>query len=325
VGVAGGADTNNISVVDKADPPRAKYRPSLTINGLVAVFFGLFGGIALAFIFEHLDDTIKQPEDVERVLGISVLGIIPFIREGKERKSRTGLAMGTIDDPRSAFAEAYRSVRTALQFSTADGAPKVIMVTSSSAGEGKSTTALSLAIHFAQANKKVLLVDADLRNPSLHRTLALENSTGLTNVLAGEAKPFEVTKLTTLPQLFFMATGPLPPNPAELLSGAKMISLVTLAAEKFDHVVIDGPPVLGLADALVLGHLAEGTILVVSAGDTRRGFAQGAIKRLRSAHTRILGCVLTKLDANSSSYGYHQNYYYYYNQDAVASGKKLAS
>lgn len=326
VSVAGGADTNNISVVDKADIPRHKYKPNLFINTLIAMFFGLFGGVGLAFFFEHLDDTIKQPEDMEKLLGISTLGVIPEIKEGKERgKNGTDLAMTTIDDPRSAFAEAYRSVRTALQFSTAEGAPKVLMVTSSSAGEGKSTTALSLAIHFAQTGKRVLLVDADLRNPSLHRTLELENTTGLTNVLAGEAKPFEVTKPTSVPHLFFMPTGPLPPNPAELLAGAKMLSLANLAAEKFDHVIVDGPPVLGLADALVLGNLAEGTILVVAAGDTRRGHAQGAIKRLRSAHTRLLGGVLTKLDSRSNSYGYHQSYYYYYNRDAVASDKQLAS
>lgn len=326
VGVAGGADTNNVSVVDKAEVPNRKFKPSLRFNALIAALIGLFGGIGLAFLFEHLDDTIKQPEDLERLLGIATLGVIPLIRGGgKDRdKDSAGLALSAIEDPRSAFAEAYRSVRTALQFSTADGAPRVLMLTSTSAGEGKSTSALSLGIHFAQAGKRVLLVDADLRNPSLHRTLEIENTQGLTNVLAGEAQAYAVTKPTTVSNLFIMPTGPLPPNPAELLSGAKMLALINLAAEKFDHVIIDGPPVLGLADALVLGNLAEATILVVEAGITRRGFAQNAIKRLRSSHTRLLGGILVKVDARGNAYGYHQNYYYY-NRDAEVSANRLTA
>ncbi|MBZ0096383.1 MAG: polysaccharide biosynthesis tyrosine autokinase [Sulfuricella sp.] len=326
VGVAGGADTNNVSVVDKAEVPNRKFKPSLSTNALIAALLGLFGGIGLAFLFEHLDDTIKQPEDIERLLGIATLGVIPLIRGGgKDRdKDSAGLALSAIEDPRSAFAEAYRSVRTALQFSTADGAPRVLMLTSTSAGEGKSTSALSLGIHFAQAGKRVLLVDADLRNPSLHRTLEIENTQGLTNVLAGEAQAYAVTKPTTVSNLFIMPTGPLPPNPAELLSGAKMLALINLAAEKFDHVIIDGPPVLGLADALVLGNLAEATILVVEAGITRRGFAQNAIKRLRSSHTRLLGGILVKVDARGNAYGYHQNYYYY-NRDAEVSANRLTA
>lgn len=326
VGVAGGADTNNVSVVDKAEVPNHKFKPSLRFNALIAALIGLFGGIGLAFLFEHLDDTIKQPEDLERLLGIATLGVIPLILGGgKDRdKDSAGLALSAIEDPRSAFAEAYRSVRTALQFSTADGAPRVLMLTSTSAGEGKSTSALSLGIHFAQAGKRVLLVDADLRNPSLHRTLEIENTQGLTNVLAGEAQAYAVTKPTTVSNLFIMPSGPLPPNPAELLSGAKMLALINLAAEKFDHVIIDGPPVLGLADALVLGNLAEATILVVEAGITRRGFAQNAIKRLRSSHTRLLGGILVKVDARGNAYGYHQNYYYY-NRDAEVSANRLTA
>jgi capsular exopolysaccharide synthesis family protein len=167
-------------------------------------------------------------------------------------------------------------------------------------------------------------VDADLCNPSLHRTLEIENTQGLTNVLAGEAQAYAVTKPTTVSNLFIMPTGPLPPNPAELLSGAKMLALINLAAEKFDHVIIDGPPVLGLADALVLGNLAESTILVVEAGITRRGFAQNAIKRLRSSHTRLLGGILVKVDARGNAYGYHQNYYYY-NRDAEVSANRLTA
>jgi len=177
--------------------------------------------------------------------------------------------------------------------------------------EGKSTTALSLAINVAQTGKRVLLIDADLRKPSLHRTLDMDNSRGLTNCLAGEAKAADVVQPTSVAGLFVILTGPLPPNPVELLSGSRMLSLLSLSTEKFSLVVVDGPPVLGLADALILGNMMEGTLLVVEAGSTRREHARGAVKRLVSSHTRLLGGILSKFDARVGSYGYHQGYYYY--------------
>ncbi len=309
IGVAGGVGLNNIAIVDRAEAPREPFKPRLALNLLIAAFLGLFGGVAFAFLFEHLDDTIKHGEDVERQLGLPLLGVIPFLRE--TTSGTNGLAFELIEEPRSSFAEAFRSLRTSLQFSTATGAPKVLMVTSSSVAEGKSTTALTLAVAFAQTGKNVLLIDADLRKASQHKTLGLTNERGLTNLLAGEAKAVDVTVATSVPLLYVMPSGPLPPNPAELLASANMASLLTLAAEKFDLVVVDGPPVLGLADAPLLGNLAEATLLVVEYGATRRGYAADAIKRLRSARTRLLGVVLTKAEANASGYGYHQNYYYY--------------
>ena len=262
----------------------------------------------MAFFLEHLDDTIKAPEQVESALQLTTLGVIPRVRGNQDGGA---LAFLAVDDPRCALAEAYRSVRTALQFVSADGLPGTILVTSSSMSEGKSTTALSLAINVAQTGKKVLLIDADLRKPSLHRTLGMDNSRGLTNCLTGDSKPVDVVQPTTVPKLFTILTGPLPPNPAELLAGPRMMSLLSMASEKFDLVMIDGPPVLGLADALILGNLVEGTLLVVAAGSTRVGNAQGAIKRLYHARTHLLGGVLTKYDARTGSYGYSQGYYAY--------------
>jgi len=312
VGVATAVEANNISVVDRAQKPEFPFKPNHRRNILLAMILGLFGGIGLAFLFEHLDDTIKHPEDVERQLGIPVLGVIPVQTKEQYRSFKgISLALLTQDQPRSAFAEAYRSTRTALQFSTSDGTPRTLLVTSALAGEGKSTTALSLAIQFAQSGKRVVIIDADLRNPSLHRGLSLENNQGLTNYLAGPAQPAEIAKPTTISNLFCIPTGPLPPNPAELLSSAKMVSLLSLAADKFDQVIIDGPPVLGLADALILGNLAGGTLIVVHAGNTRRGYVQNALKRLKQARTHLIGGVLTKLDLQSNAYGYYYSSYYY--------------
>jgi polysaccharide biosynthesis transport protein len=307
VGVAGGVGTNNISVVDKAEVPSGPHSPNPSRNLMIAIFLGLFGGIGLAFLFEHLDDTVKLAEEMEQQLGLPVLGVIPQTRVSSgEKLYKENL------DTRSHFAEAYRSLRTALQFSTAEGMPRVLMVTSTSMGEGKSTTALSLAMQIAQLGKKVLIIDGDLRKASLHSSLELPNNLGLTNHLAGDAKPVEITQATEVPGLFAITSGPLPPNPAELVSSTKMVSLLSLAAEKFDHVVIDGPPVLGLADAPLLGSIAEATVLVVEAGNTRRDFARGAIKRLRGTRTHLLGGVLTKMQARSHSYDYYSGHYYQY-------------
>ncbi len=311
VGVAAGVGTNNISVVDEAKVPARPYKPSLRQNALLALVLGLLGGVGLAFLFEHLDDSFRRPEELERLLDLPLLGVIP--KTPQEPGDDRAIALIGHDDPRSAFAEAYRSVRTALQFSTASGVPRLLTITSAMTGEGKSTTALSLAIQFAQAGKQTLLIEADLRKPSIHRTLRLDNQTGLTNYLAGgEAQPVEITRPTHIPNLFAIPSGPLPPNPAELLSSARMVELLALAAEKFDQVILDSPPLLGLADALIIGNLCEGTLLTIEMASTPRGYVQGAVKRLRGARVPLLGTILTKLEARAGAYGYYRSYYYYY-------------
>lgn len=327
VGVAAGIGTNNISVVDEAKVPGGPYKPNLRMNALLALVLGLLGGIGLAFLFEHLDDTFRRPEELEKLLGLPVLGVIPKTRQ--ERDDGRSIALVGHDDPRSAFAEAYRSVRTALQFSTASGVPRLLTVTSAMTGEGKTTTALSLAIQFAQAGKRTLLIEADLRKPSLHRALNLDNQVGLTNYLAGGgAQPVDIAKPTHIPNLFAIPSGPLPPNPAELLSSARMVELLSLAAGKFDQVILDSPPLLGLADAVITGNLCEGTLLTVEMGSTPRGYAQGALKRLRGGRVHVLGAILTKLEARAGAYGYYRSYYYYYHtgyygEAAAPDAKKL--
>jgi capsular exopolysaccharide synthesis family protein len=178
--------------------------------------------------------------------------------------------------------------------------------------EGKSTTALVLGEYYAQLGKRVLIVDCDLRNPSLHRSLGVENSQGLSNYLAGAVKPTDLIKPTQVPGLMYMPTGPLPPNPAELLMGSKMVSLLTVAAEKFDMLILDGPPIMGLADAPILANLAHGTLLVVQAGKTRVAVVKNSIKRLQAARAHIVGGLLTHFQTEHAGQGYGYGDYNYY-------------
>jgi polysaccharide biosynthesis transport protein len=322
VSVAGGVGTNNVFVVDKAQVPGGPYTPDMRRNLMIALLFGLMGGIALAFFFEHLDDTFKRAVEVEKQLNLAVLGIIP---ESMELREGLGALHAAIESPRSVIVESYRSVRTALQFSREGGAPKLLAVTSSEMGEGKTTSAVSIAIQFAQLGSRVLLIDADLRNPSLHKLFDVDLDPGLSNYLAGAKQPVEITHNTPIANLYFMASGSLPPNPAELLSGNKMVKLLELAATKFDHVIIDSPPILGLADALVISNLVDAMLLVVEAGETKRAAVEAALKRLISVRARPIGCLLTKMKQNSFSYGYGYEYYYTYGGKSRDNQKKLST
>ena len=201
-------------------------------------------------------------------------------------------------------------MRTALQFATDHGVPRTLLITSTGPGEGKSTSALTLARKFTQLGKRVLLVEADLRNPSLHRSLGIKSDVGLSNLLAGGSRLAEATRETDDERLHVILAGPLPPNPAELLSGSKLVSLLTVAGEQYDQIIIDGPPVLGLADAPILSNVADGTLLVVSSAQTKVGAVQAAIKRLLVARARLVGGLLTKYDPQVAGYGYGYGYRY---------------
>lgn len=296
VGVTGGITTNNISIVDRADVPGAPSSPNLIINLLAAAMIGLGLGIAAAFILEALDETLATPDDVEHKLGVSVLGVVPRLE-----KDETPLQ--ALGDIRSPFSEAYYSLRTALQFSTSDGAPRSLLITSSRPAEGKSTTAYATALSLARIGKRVLLVDGDLRNPSMHRTMGSSNNVGMSNILAGGAAIEAVVQSTKTENLAFIPCGPLPPNPAELWSGEQFERFLHEASTTYDHVVVDGPPVLGFADAPLLASALSGTIFVVEAGGTRRRQARGALSRLNTGYARLIGVVLTKFNTRAVGYG----------------------
>jgi capsular exopolysaccharide synthesis family protein len=313
MGVAGATGVNNVAVVDRAQTPGAPYKPDLRKNLLIWFAFGLFAAGAAAAGLEILDDTFKSPEEIEDQLGLAVLGLIPKVKEDIFESLR--------NSPVSPISESYRSLRTALQFSTSNGLPKSLVVTSPNAGEGKSTTSVALAINFAQLGMSVLLIDGDLRNPSAHQLLRCPAENGLTNYLVGSASAGDIMQATDVPQLCFMASGPLPPNPAELLAGQNMVRLLSSAREKFDIVIIDAPPVLGLADAPLLASIGAGTLLVLGAGETRRGVVKAALKRLHFARAQMVGVVLNKFDMRAANYAYHSYgalQYYGYGTQSLA-------
>lgn len=307
IGVSGDLSNNNISVVDRAETPRRPFSPNLLLNLAITGGLGLLGGLGAALLLESLDETIKTPDDIEGKIGIPLLGAIPLLEKGMT--TREAMLNG-----RSMFSEAYYSVRTALQFSTSEGVPANLLVSSARPAEGKSTTAVALATNFAKLGMKVLLVDGDLRNPSLHRAIGCENTSGLSNYLTNRGSITQLAQPTEQPDLAFMSSGPLPPNPAELLAGPQMRRLFEEAREHFDLMVIDGPPVMGLADAPLLASAAEGTVIVVEAGYTKRGLLTTALRRLETGGARVLGAVLTKFDTKAP--GYYQDYGYNYDYGA---------
>lgn len=303
VDIAGGVGANNVFVVDRAALPTSPSSPNLKRTLLIAFALGLGLGLGTAYLLETLDDTIRTPEDIERLMGLPTLGIIPKV-------SSAGALEADLADPRSAVSEAYRSLCTALQFATENGLPRTILITSATPSEGKSITAVAIARHFASLGQRVLLVDADLRMPSLHTKLRLDGSMGLSNYLTGACNPPEVMQRTDIPNLTFMASGPLPPNAADLLGSSRVLSLLSVGLEVFDLIVLDGPPVMGLADAQLLSSSTAATVFIVGAGQARTGVIRGALKRLQLSRGALIGAVLTKFDAKQVGYGYGYGYGY---------------
>lgn len=319
VGVTGTVASNNISIVDRAEVPSAPSKPNLLVNLALAALLGLGLGALAAFVLEALDETLATPEDAESKLGLPVLGVIPLLpRDQTPREA--------LDDVRSPFSEAYYSLRTALQFSTPDGVPASILVTSSRPAEGKSTTAYATALNLARIGKRVVLIDGDLRNPSMHRIVGVENTAGMSNLLAGAATLAQVVQATSEPNLGIVPSGPLPPNPAELWGGDRLRAILADMRDEVDHVVIDGPPVLGFADAPLLAAAVGGTVFVLESRGTRRAQARGALRRLTMGKGRLLGGVLSKFNTKATQYGgYDYAYDYSYGSERSLKGRGEAA
>lgn len=316
VGITGGVAANNISIVDRAIAAEDPSKPQLLVNLALAALLGLGLGILAAFVMEALDETLASPDDVESKLGMPLLAVIPLLERGVTPQE-------ALRDVRSNFSEAYYSLRTALQFSTPNGVPANLLVTSSRPAEGKSTTAYATAANLARLGRRVLLVDGDLRNPSMHRIIGVENDEGMSNLLSGGAELETLVKPTEQPNLDFIPCGPLPPNPAELWGGDRLRRVLDEAAKVYEHVVIDGPPVLGFADAPLLASAVGGTVFVLEAKGTRRAQARGALTRLSVGNAHILGVVLSKFNTKALQYGgYDYAYDYHYGPGSGNSAKR---
>ncbi|MER3457471.1 MAG: protein tyrosine kinase [Chloroflexota bacterium] len=307
-------ELNNVSVVEPAVPPRAPIRPRVELNTLLAGLVGMVLAGAIAYVFEYLDDTLKSPEDISQRLGLWTLAAIGRI-EGKTAQDR----LVTLSAPRSPIAEAYRLLRTNFQFAAVDRPLRRIVVTSPGPGDGKSTTAANLAVVFAQGGKSVILVDADLRRPQQHRIFQRTASYGLSTALVDAATPVtSFLQPTDVPGLRLLTSGPIPPNPAELLGSQRMAQLLQVLSQEAEMVILDSPPVLSVADATILANAADGVVLVADAGRTRREMARRAKESLERAGANLLGMVLNRMTRQTSGY----YYYYYYDQSGERSKRR---
>ena len=302
-GVSGELRTSNVRVVDRAEPATDPVSPRRLLNILGGLFGGALLGIGFAFLFEYLDNRVKTPEEIERDLGIPSLGLIPVLPTN-----------GTVANPLISdgapptFSEAFRALRTNILFSAADGGPRSIVVTSTGPSEGKTMVAGNVAIGLAQAGQRVLLIDADMRRPRAHELFATPVEPGLSNLLVGASKPSEVVQATTVENLWVMAAGKTPPNPAELLGSRRFAELTNALGDRFDCVIIDTPPVLAVTDAAVIAHRASGVLFVIAADVTSRQAAQTALDQLEHARAKFLGAVLNRVDVERDGY-YYSRYY----------------
>lgn len=295
-----------VVVEQRASVPQKPVVPKRTRNIAVGVILGGILGIGLAFLRDQLDNTIKNPAILEEVSGASVVGHIPF-----DSKFQDTAAI-TFDKDHSPASEAFRKLRTNLHFLSVDNPPRIVVVTSSLPNEGKSTTAINLALALAEAEHNVLLVDGDLRRPSLHEYLGLIGKAGLSNVLSGTAELDEVLQASHTPRLTVLSAGASPPNPSELLGSQAATKTISELRSRFDYVVIDTSPLLAVTDAAILSTKADGTLIVARAGKTKREQLAHAISALRDVGATVLGAVLTMMPTRGR--GIHSYGYYYYSK-----------
>ncbi len=307
IGVAGGVGVNNVSIVDPADAPQKPSSPRLLLNLAAAILAGLVLGTALALGLEQIDEAIADPAEVERRLGLPLLGSVPKV-EGATPKE-------ALQDRKSELVDAYLAVQTNLAFTTQHGVPRSFAVTSTRPAEGKSTTALALATMLARAQRRVILVDGDMRSPSVHHLGGVDHDRGLSNFLSGENDIASLTFQMKDLGLTAMSAGPIPPNAAELLTGNRLSLLIEQLLQNFDHVVIDSPPVMGLADAPLIASQVEGVIYAVESHGIRATLVKTALSRLTSANAHVLGGVLTKFEARKANLGYGYEYGYGYGRE----------
>ncbi|MBA2733525.1 MAG: polysaccharide biosynthesis tyrosine autokinase [Acidobacteria bacterium] len=321
---------NNVTIATLARLPKGPIGPSRMRNIVVAFLLSLAIGIGLAFLLDYLDDTLKSVEDVDRYIHLPALALIPALRNERallksknrapsEGKESTALAL--IEDVRSPVTEAYRHLRTSLLLSTAGQPPKTILVTSSQPSEGKTTTAVNIAVILAQTGAEVLIIDCDMRRPRVHTQFNVSNAQGVTNYLSGDTNTDALLQsYDKLPNLKIMPSGPVPPNPSELLGSDEMRKLLHTMSERFTHIIVDSPPAISFTDASIIATMADGVVLVVHGGKSSRAIVRRAKQQLLDVGANIFGIVLNnvKLEgSNSYYYGYYSSYYTSDDEDAA--------
>ena len=324
---------NNIHVVEIAIPPDTPIAPSRTVSVILAMFLSTLFGIGLALFLEYLDDTIRTTEDVETYLGLPALAAIPTIdsiskrrlllvggKENEKAVPETELLISA--DSRSSLAEAYRQLRTSILLSTAGHAPKSLLITSSLPAEGKTTTAVNTAISLAQTGAKVLIIDADMRRPRLHKIFNISNGEGLSSILSSdmtESEILDIIENDPTSKLNLLPSGPVPPNPAELIGSEQMSKLLKILHDNFTHVVIDSPPIASFTDGVLIASIVDGVILVVHSGKSSRQVIRRSIQLLNEIGAKVFGTVLNNVNLRSQdNYYYYQSYYHRdnYRQDS---------
>ncbi|HMF99158.1 MAG TPA: polysaccharide biosynthesis tyrosine autokinase, partial [Vicinamibacterales bacterium] len=299
-GISGDLKTSHIRVVDAAEKPRAPSSPNRRMDLVLGLIAGLAVAIGLSFFFEYIDNRIKSPEEIRGHLGLTHLGMLPMLQQ---KGDRYPLLSGGVP---ANFSEALRTFRTNVLFSSAEEGGRALVVTSTAPREGKSLVSSNLAISLAQAGERTLLIDADLRKPKAHDIFGLSEEPGLSNVLVGDAPMSAAVRETTVPGLSVLVAGRIPPNPSELLGASRFRELMTTLGKHFDWIIVDTPPVMAVADATLVAHLATGVVFVVGAEMTSRHAAKRALDQLEHVHAKFVGGVLNKVDLHRNSYYYSQ-------------------
>jgi capsular exopolysaccharide synthesis family protein len=314
--------SGNIRTVDSARVPESPSKPNIPRNIALGMFMGLLAGVGLAIVLDILDNTVRTPEEAQNITHLPSLGLVPLMGDNADAKPATGkrlpaktsggrntsLGLVAYGRPKSEVSEAYRALRTSVLLSAFGKAPKVLLLTSPLPQEGKSTTSVNLGIVLAQKGGRVLIVDADLRRPNIHRTFGVGSTAGLSTVLAG-SDTFEKAAIPSpiLPNLTILPAGPTPPQPSEMLGSPMMRELVARWAQEYDHVIIDSPPVLSVTDAVLLSSVADAVILVIRSGQTTKEALRRSRNLLAQVNARVLGIVMNAVDLRSPD-----GYYYYY-------------
>jgi capsular exopolysaccharide synthesis family protein len=320
---------SNVHVIDKAERPAAPSYPKKKRSLLLGLIIGLALGVGLAFFLDHLDNTLKSPEEVVRYLHLPNLGVLPDLLKLNARAyapkslghriqitdGQAGKEIVPANDPLSVAAEAYRTFRTTILLSRAGEPPQTLLITSATRGDGKTTIVVNTAITFAQMGVKVLIMDCDLRRPSCHKVLGMENGVGLSEALAGQIEIQKIIKPTTTDNVFFVSSGSAAPNPAELLGSRRMYETLNSLRERYDFIFLDSSPIMAVSDGVLLSAMVDGVLLVVDTQKNPKQMVREARARLSSARSKILGVVLNRVDMRKGGYGYYHYYYPYYEND----------